>query len=127
MAGPWNLTSRPAASSAAGVSQAAPTNGLATGLSVRLRQLSASLDGIAAGSDLLVVRDGAAGSGTIIWQADLNVVISTSQFITINGLDLRATPGNALTVEFVSGSNSNRECINASGDMVPVGWPMFQS
>jgi hypothetical protein len=74
-----------------------------------------------------VVRDGASGSGTILAQWDLSGAANGSSIIALTGMDLRSTPGNALTVEFVNGLSGNREDVNAQGDFIPSGYPMFQS
>src|SRR5260221_14732986 len=100
MSGPWTITNRGSAGAAATASQAAPTSGLAQGVQLRLRALSASLAGSAAGADQLVVRDGASGTGAIIWPWDLSVPANGGDRVLFFGLDLRGFPGNALTIEF---------------------------
>lgn len=94
---------------------------------VRLRAIQCSLGGSAAGTDLLVVRDGATGAGTILLQVDLAVPANGSNIVQLTGLDIRSTPGNGLTVEFVSGVSSDREAVNAQGDYVPQGYPQFEN
>ena len=116
----WSLTNR-SATAAATATQAAPTNGATAGNpQLRLRSLQASLVG--SGSDRLVVRDGASGSGTIIFSADMAAAAGTAATLSLSRLDLRATPGNALTIEFVTGTGS-AEDVNAQGDYVPQGSP----
>lgn len=128
MADPWTITNRGNAGAAASATQAAPASASATQRQVlRLRALQCRLSGSSAGTDLLVVRDGPSGNGTIIWQQDLSVPANGSDSINLSGLDLRATPGNGLTVEFVNGVNSDRETVNAQGDIVPQGYALFQS
>jgi hypothetical protein len=124
---PWTITNRSAAGSAATASQAAPAGAgtTKTNTIVRLRSLFATLQGVAAGTDQLVVRDGASGTGTIIWQGDLIVAVNGGAIVQMSDLDLRASLGNALTVEFVNGVSSNRECVSAAGDFIPVGHPMY--
>lgn len=85
------------------------------------------MSGTAAGTDLLVVRDGATGTGAIIWQSDLVIPDNGTAVIALTGLDLRASVGNALTVEFVAGLASARECISVQGDFVPRGYPLAAS
>lgn len=127
MADPWTITNRSAAGSAATASQAAPASANTTNRQVnRLRALQCSLQGVAAGTDQLVVRDGATGVGNIIWTSDMIVAVNGYALLSLTGLDLRASPGNALTVEFVSGVASDREAVNAQGDIVPQGYPPFQ-
>lgn len=122
MAGPWTQTTRNAAA-AASVAQAAPAT--SAGQSVRLRQLSASTIGTAPGTPLLVVRDGATGTGTIIWQSDMSNAITSADRVVMVNCDLRATPGNALTVEFTTLPANTTQAISLSGDFVPAGYPMF--
>jgi hypothetical protein len=130
VADPWTITARAAAGSPSSATQAAPASAGTTTTTnrtvVRLRALQCRLSGSAAGTDLLVVRDGATGAGTIIWQQDLSVPANGSDSVNVTGLDLRATPGNGLTVEFVSGVASDREDVNAQGDFVPQGYPIGQ-
>lgn len=94
----------------------------------RIRALGASLNGTTAGTAQLVVRDGPATTGTIIWQWDLSVpTAGTGMAVSFPDLDLRATPGNSITIEFVAGVGGDFEAVNAVGDIIPVGYPMFQS
>lgn len=94
---------------------------------VRLRAIQCSLAGSAAGTDQLVIRDGASGTGTILQTLDFAVAANGSQVEQLTGLDIRSTPGNGLTVEFVSGVSSDRESVNAQGDYVPQGYPQFEN
>ena len=124
MAGSWSITNRSSAGAAATASQAAPSSAGAVGQQTRLQALQCRLNGVAAGTDQLVVRDGASGTGTILAQWDLSVGANTvSDQLSLTGLDLRASVGNALTVEFVNGVASDREDVNAQGDYVPQGYP----
>jgi len=123
---PWQITNRPAGAAQATASVAAPTNAATTGTQTRLRCISASLSGTSAGAGELVVRDGASGSGTVIWSKDLNSAANGLASIDLCGLDLRATPGNALTVEFTAGGGaSTQENVNAQGDFVQQGFTGF--
>lgn len=88
---------------------------------VRLRALQATLVGTSAATDQLVVRDGATGAGAIIWSGDLSVPANGIASIQM-AMDLRASVGSALTVEFVNGAGT-AEDVNAQGDFVPVGEP----
>ena len=125
MANPWTQTARAAAGSPSSASQAAPASASAQGVVVRLRAMQCRLSGTAAGTDQLVVRDGASGTGTIIWQQDLSVPANGSDSVNLTGLDIRASVGNALTCEFVNGVASDRETVNIQGDFVPQGAPLF--
>jgi hypothetical protein len=126
MAGYWSITARASAGSASSASQAAPAAAGGVGQISRLRAIQCSLGGSGVGADQLVVRDGDTGTGTIIAQWDLSVAANGVGLLQLAGMDLRASPGNALTVEFVSGVTSNREDVNAQGDFVPQGYPAFQ-
>lgn len=126
MAGPWTQTNRNGAAAATASQTAPATSG---GQSVRCRQLSASLSGTAASStQTLVVRDGPASTGTIIWQEDLSISVNTAttaDHVNLTGCDFRASPGNALTVEFTGFTANTAQAISISGDFVPVGYPIF--
>lgn len=125
MSGSWSITNRSTAGAAATASQAAPASAAAQGTQVRLRSLQCRVSGITAGTGQLVIRDGATGAGTIIWTVDLSVATGgVSDEISLTDLDIRATPGNALTVEFTAGVGGDIESVNAQGDYVPVGYPL---
>jgi hypothetical protein len=124
VSGFWQISNRGSAGAAATVSLASPANAVGSGQLIRLRSLQATLSGGSSGTDQLVVRDGASGAGTIIWSTDLSIAANGTQIIQQPGLDLRASPGNALTVEFVGGVTNDREDVNAQGDYVPVGYPL---
>lgn len=121
MSAPWRITNRPAAAAAASATQAAPNAPYVN----RLRAIQASLSGTGIGADQLVVRDGATGVGTIIGQWDLATAANgTGEAISLSDLDIRSSPGNALTVEFVNGGGANtQEDVNAQGDLVVPGTP----
>lgn len=119
MSAPWSISNRPAATVAASASQAAPGQPMVN----RLRALQATLVGTGAGSAQVVVRDGAAGVGTIIWTGDLAVPANGSSVLAVSDLDLRASLGNALTVETASGGGASTQlAVNAQGDLVVNGY-----
>lgn len=120
MSSQWQITERSASGAAATASIAAAGSASAGGQVNRLLALAASISGTTAGTAELVVRDGATGSGTIIWQVDLN---EASSSVVASDLDLRASVGNALTIEFTAGVAGDTQCVNAQGDYVPIGWP----
>ena len=122
MSGSWSISNRGAAGVAATASQAAPAGASVSGIQmqVRLRSIQARLAGTTAGTDQLIIQDGA----TTIWTEDLSVPANGSDQIALSDLDIRATPGNTLTVAFVAGVASDRESVNAQGDYVPVGYPL---
>ena len=131
MSGYWSITNRSDAGAAATATEAAPTTlqdqatNNASAQVLRLRSLFASLSGANAGTDQLVVRDGASGVGTIIWQQDLSIAANGTAQVDVGNLDLRASLGNALTIEFVAGVAGDRENVNGVGDFVPRGYPPF--
>lgn len=121
----WTITNRGTSGTAASASRASPTSASSVGQQTRLRSFQCTLSGTAAGTDQLVIRDGASGSGTIIAQFDLSVAANGNSIIALSGLDLRASVGNSLTIEFVNGVTSDTEDVNAQGDFIPAGYPMF--
>lgn len=120
MAGQWQIT----ATANAGQATANVTAGSTAGApALRLRSLVFTLSGTGAGALTCVVRDGATGAGTIIWQGTLNTAANASGFIAQSDLDLRATSG-TLTVESTgSGGSNTTTCVNASGDYVAQAAP----
>lgn len=126
---PWTITNFPATNTAATATQAAPTNGLTTGQTLRLRALMVTLSAGATQSAVVrfVVRDGASGVGTVLMDGSLSVGANFGQSERLTGIDLRATAGNALTVEFTAGGGATtQETVWAQGDIVEVGYPAFQ-
>lgn len=87
----------------------------------RLRSMYLVVSGSSAGAATAVVRDGPANGGTIIFDADLSTAANGWDFLDYNLIDLRATPGRVLTVEFVTGTPGDVQEINAEGDYVPPG------
>jgi len=121
MPGFWQISNRGLSGSAATATQAFAPAATVGGQQVRLRSLEATLSGASAGTDQLVVRDGASGVGTVIFTADLSIPANGFASMQLSNLDIRATAGNNLTVEFVSGVTSDRENVNAQGDFVIIG------
>jgi len=116
----WHISNRATGGSAATATQAA--TGTSGNAQLRCRAIQATLVGTSAATDRLVVRDGASGVGTIIFSADLSVAANGMAALPPTPVDLRASPGNALTVEFVNGAGT-AEDVNAQGDIIPQGWP----
>ena len=121
MSSQWQISNRGNSGSAASVSRSAPGGASAGNEQLRLVGLTATLGGPTAGTDQVVVRDGPTGTGTIIFTADLSIVANGFAAIQMSPLDLRASPGNALTIEFVNGVTGNREDVNGQGDYIPQG------
>lgn len=125
---PWTALNFPSTATAATVSVAAPTGASASNLCTRLRALQISVScGATAQTPLQwVVRDGATGAGTIIATGTLAAPANDWAECNLTGLDLRTTPGNALTVEFTAaGVTASQEAVSAQGDYVPQGYPQF--
>ena len=117
MSGQWQLTAQASAAQAT----AAVTSGTVAGQVIRLRSVFFSLSGTSAGAVTVVVRDGATGAGTIIWQGSLNSAANAGDFILQNGLDVRATSGTLTVESTASGGANTTTSLNASGDFVQLG------
>lgn len=119
----WQITNRSTSGAAASATVSAPT---ASGTNIqvtRLRAIQCRVAGTTAGQDLLTVKDGT----TVIANFDVSIPANGSDQVTLSDLDLRASPGNDLVIAFASGISAARENINAQGDFVPQGYPMFQT
>ena len=120
MSQPWSLLSFPATATAPSASQSAAGSTLVNRL--RALQVGVATNGTAQPPVNVVVRDGSAGAGTIIWEASLSAVIDGGDTINLSQLDLRSSPGNALTVEFTAApANAVQGYVNAQGDLCAVG------
>lgn len=127
MSAPWAISNFPSTATQATVSQAYPAT-TGTGLVTRLRALQFTVAAGATAQTPLeaVVRDGASGTGTIIASFALAAPANSACVIALSDLDLRASPNNALTVEFTGGGvTASQESVSAQGDLVPVGYPAF--
>lgn len=97
--GEWSESSVPAAATQATASRAG-------GATIRhvARTISATINAVAAqGVQILVLRDGASGVGTILWQQRLGpVLIGDSLHVTYNVNIPAPTTGNAMTLEFTT-------------------------
>ena len=118
----WQVTNRSTAGNAATAAVAAGSNST---YQTRMRSIYATLRGPAAGSGTMVVRDGLTGIGTIIFQTDLNISASGRDTLALYEFDIRATPGNVMTIEFTAGTPSDFQVVNAQGDYVPPGTPFM--
>lgn len=127
--GLWSITNFPATATAASASQAAPTNGSTTGMVVRCRAVSFSVACAGTAQTPLqgVIRDGPTGTGTIMQNFVLAGPQDGSSIVQLSGLDVRASLGNAITVEFVANNvTASQSTVSAQGDLVPQGYPTFQ-
>ena len=114
MTGFWQQTAR-AATGNATVTVAAPAGGAAGGGVVRLRALQFTTGAVALQAQVL---DGA----TVIWQEDIPAAGGN---VALVALDLRASPGNNLVVQFVGTNTTVPTDVNAQGDYVSQGYPAF--
>jgi hypothetical protein len=111
--GEWTLTSAPAAATAPSATRAA-----VAGVRHILRSIQASVNATAAqGTPIVfVVRDGATGVGTILWQDRIIVPIGFTDDISVSGLNIAGTTGNAMTVEATAApAATNFATVSATG------------
>jgi len=109
---PWNLTSAPAAATQATASKTA-----APGKINVLTSINASINATAAQPQVtVVVRDGATGVGAILWQDRLTAPAGADSRVSLSGLQIVGTEGNAMTVEFTAApAATNFETVSATG------------
>lgn len=112
--GEWTLTNAPAAATQATATRAAG------GGTVRhvLKSIQASLSAVAAQASpvTVVVRDGASGSGTILWQDRLMAPLGFSDRVSVDGLNIVGSANTAMTVEFTAApAATDFETISATG------------
>lgn len=110
--GEWTLTSSPIAATIASATRAA-----VAGVQHILKSINASISAVAAQGILsVVVRDGATGVGTILYQDRLIAPIGFSDRLSLTDLNISGTTGNAMTVEFTAApAAGNFETLSASG------------
>jgi hypothetical protein len=111
--GEWTLTNAPAAATIATATRAATA-----GVRHILKSIQASVQAVAAQAAplLVVVRDGATGVGTILWQDRLLAPIGFNDDISVAGINIAGTTGNAMTVEFTTApAATNFATISATG------------
>lgn len=112
--GEWTLTNAPAVSTVASATRAAG----AAGVRHVLKSIQASLQAVVAQAVpvVAVVRDGASGSGTILWQDRLIAPAGFNGVISVDGLNIVGTAATAMTVEFTAAPvATNFETISATG------------
>lgn len=111
--GEWTLTNAPVAATIATATRAA-----SAGVRHILKSIQASVQAVAAQAAplLVVVRDGATGVGTILWQDRLMAPIGFNDDISVSGINIVGTAGNAMTVEFTTApAATNFATISATG------------
>ncbi len=122
--GLWTANNYPSTATAATCSKA-NASAVDVGLVNRARNVCFSAAGAAAAATGIiecVVRDGATGTGAIIWAGALSAVAGDSASIVLNNCDLRSSPGNALTAETTgAGAAGTQLAVSMSGDLVQNG------
>jgi hypothetical protein len=113
--GNWTLVSAPAT----GVQATATKAAGAAGVRHVLTSIHAEINATAAQAPLsVVVRDGASGAGTIIWQARLSAQVTpfADSRVELSGLNLIGSAATAMTVEFTAaGVGTTFETLSATG------------
>ncbi|MGH7744387.1 MAG: hypothetical protein ACREQ5_06135 [Candidatus Dormibacteria bacterium] len=111
--GNWTLVNAPVAATQATATRAAG----AAGVRHVLTSINASINATAAqGQVSVVVRDGATGVGTIIWEDRLSAVIGTDSRVSLSGLNIVGSAATAMTVEFTAApAATNFETVSATG------------
>lgn len=111
----WILTSAPAAGSQATVSKAGVSGVRHTAMCYAFDLLATT--GTACSGVDAVIRDGACGTGTIIWDELMGATAANGaeNHANLCNLQLVGTPGNAMCIEFKSASTSCFQRVNLSG------------
>lgn len=114
----WAVTANPSANTAASATHAA-VSGKAHICNTIHCTLSSNGSLAAAINVSMVVRDGASGSGTVLWSSSLslpNTAGTASAPISMSGLAINGTPGNAMTIEFTAAAGAGTfETVAATG------------
>ncbi len=58
-----------------------------------------------------------------MFEATISIPANSRDLVNRTNLDIRATAGNVLTVEFLAGTSGDFQAINARGDYIPPGLP----
>ena len=115
MHGNWSILNFPATNTAATATRAAD----AAGRRHVLTSLHFSVTGAAAAPAAIiqcVIRDGAAGAGTIIWSGVLAAPAATAAEISLGNLSIVGSANTALTIEFTGASGAGtQQSVSASG------------
>jgi hypothetical protein len=85
------------------------------------KSITVSIAAVAAqGAINVVLRDGATGVGAILWQAVLIAAAGTSDRITLSGLNIAGSAGNAMTLETTAApAATNFAVVSLSGYDTP--------
>lgn len=118
--GQWSVSNAAAANTQATASKAAGGAGVRhvfTGISASLASGSTAVT-VPATPVLVVVRDGATGAGTIIWQRYVSVITTAGgcASIDLSGLNIPGSANTAMTVEFnAAGGVGSFESVSMQG------------
>jgi hypothetical protein len=115
--GDWTLISAPAVGVVASATRAAG----ATGVRHVLTSICADVNcvGAVAAPLSVVVRNGATGVGTILWQRRLTGLAGTTAQVEMSGLNIVGSAATAMTVEFTAApAGTDFETISATGHSV---------
>ena len=97
--GEWAIEHRPAAATVATITRAAG----ATGVRHVCKSITASIVATAAQGQIdVLLRDGAAGVGTVLWSARLAAAAGSGQIVTVSGLNIVGSAATAMTLEFAA-------------------------
>lgn len=104
--GEWSVTAAPAAPAVATATRAAAVPPPGAGAAVNVcRSITACLASAALNAPIQVVlRDGAAGVGAIIWRGAMALGAGGSASLVATDLNIVGTPGNAMTLETLTGA-----------------------
>jgi hypothetical protein len=112
--GDWAINHVPAAAAQATITRAAG----AAGVRHVCTSISAHLGAVAVnGTQIINLRDGASGAGTILWSGRLGpLVVGTSDHIEISGLNIVGSAATAMTLEFAAApAATNFETVSLTG------------
>lgn len=117
--GQWGIVHLPATNTQATISKSAvaATRHVATAVTATLASGSTAIT-VPATPVNVVIRDGATGAGTIIWQSYISAVTTAGSMATVqaSGLNLVGTANTAMTVEFsAAGGVGTFESVSLQG------------
>lgn len=103
----WSVAHAPAANAAATITKAAGGAGVrhtATSLTASL-----AVTGLTSTAVNVVLRDGAAGVGTVLWQAVLAVpaVVGSADRVVLAGVSIEGSADTPMTLEFTAAGGAN--------------------
>lgn len=102
-------TNAPSANTAASATHAAVTGKTHVCQTIHTT-FNAGSSAPAAAGIALVLRDGASGTGAILWSSQMSVPAVAGQSsppVEVSGLAITGTPGNSMTLEFTSAGGAN--------------------